>query len=53
MKGLKFDFAGLCEPKETWFLLPMIMVDYNKRRLALAFGFLCFGVSVEIRKEDE
>ena len=53
MKGLKFDFAGLCEPKETWFALPLFMVNYSWGRLTIAIGWLCFGVGLEIRKEDE
>lgn len=53
MKKTKLKLSGFFEPKETWFILPMILVDYNKIRLAFAFGFMCFGVSVEFSKEDE
>ena len=52
MKSLKFDFDVFCEPKETWFLLPMIMIgldDYNC--FSLCCGFLCFGLVIEIRKK--
>lgn len=53
MKKIKFSFDTMFEPKETWFLLPMIMVDCEYDRFALCFGFLCFGVALEISKEDE
>ena len=53
MKSLKFDFDVFCEPKETWFVLPLFMVDYNWGRLTIAIGWLCFGVALEISKEDE
>lgn len=53
MKKLKAEFSGFIGPKETWFVLPLFMVDYNWGRLTIAIGWLCFGVGLEIRKEDE
>ena len=53
MKRLKVNFDVMFEPKETWFLLPMIMIDLGYRRFSLCCGFLCFGVGLEIGKEDE
>lgn len=53
MKNLKFDCDVFCGPKETWFLLPVIVMDFHRGRFTIAAAFLCFGVSVEISKEDE
>ena len=53
MKKLKAEFRGFFDPKETWFVLPLFMVDYNWGRLTIAIGWLCFAVGLEIRKEDE
>ena len=53
MKTLKAEFKGYFNPKGTWFVLPLFMVDYNWGRLTIAIGWLCFGVVLEIRKEDE
>ena len=40
------------EPKETWFLLPMIMIDLGYNRFRLCCGFLCFGLAIEISKNE-
>ena len=53
MRKLKAEFKGFFNPKETWFVLPLFMVDYNWGRLTIAIGWLCFGVGLEIRKDDE
>ena len=53
MKKLKFDFVGYFEPKETWFIFPMLMVSRCYDGLNIAAGFLCFGVFFEICKEEE
>lgn len=53
MRKLKAEFRGFCNPKETWFALPLFMVDYNWGRLTIAIGWLCFGVGLEIKTEDE
>ena len=53
MRKLKTEFRGFFNPKETWFVLPLFMVDYNWGRLTIAIGWLCFGVGLEISTEDE
>lgn len=53
MKNLKFDCDVFCEPKEAWFLLPVIAMEIHCGCFTIAAAFLCFGVSVEISKEDE
>lgn len=53
MRKLKAEFKGFFESKETWFVLPLFMVDYNRGVLTIAIGWLCFGVGLEIWKADE
>ena len=53
MRKLKAEFRGFFNPKETWFVLPLFIVDYSWGRLTIAIGWLCFGVGLEIWKEDE
>ena len=53
MNKLKAEFRGFFAPKEAWFALPWFMVDYNWGRLTIGIGWLCFGVGLEIMKEDE
>ena len=53
MRKLKAEFKGFFEPKETWFILPLFIVDYSWDRLTIAIGWLCFGVGLEIFTEDE
>lgn len=54
MRKLKAEFRGFFNPKETWFVLPLFMVDYNSwGRLTIAIGWLCFGVGLEVSTEDE
>lgn len=53
MRKLKAEFKGFFDPKEAWFILPLLMVDYNRGQLTIGIGWLCFGVGLEIRKEDE
>lgn len=53
MRKLKAEFKGFFNPKEAWFILPLFMVDYNWGRLTIGIGWLCFGVGLEIRREDE
>ena len=53
MKKFKCECRGFFNPKETWFVLPLFMVDYDWGRLTIAIGWLCFGVGLEIWKEDE
>lgn len=53
MRKLKIEFRVFFSPKETWFVLPLFMVDSNWGRLTIAIGWLCFGVELEISTEDE
>ena len=53
MKKLKTEFRVFFNPKETWFILPLFMVDYEWGRLTICIGWLCFGAGLEIEKEDE
>lgn len=53
MRKLKAEFIGFFNPKETWFVLPLFIVDYSWDRLTIAIGWLCFGVGLEVWKEDE
>lgn len=53
MRKLKAEFRGFFNPKETWFILPLFMVDYEWDRLTICIGWLCFGAGLEIEKEDE
>lgn len=54
MRKLKAEFRGFFNPKETWFILPLFMVDYNNwGRLTIAIGWLSFGIELEIEKEYE
>ena len=53
MRKLKAEFRGFFAPKETWFVLPLFVVDYSWDRLTIAIGWLCFGVDLEISTEDE
>ena len=50
-KTIEFDF--MFDPKETWFLSPLIMVARSYDSVAICIGFLCFGFAVEFSKEDE
>lgn len=53
MRKLKAEFSGCFDPKETWFILPLFMVNYSWGRLTIAIGWLCFGAELEIEKEYE
>ena len=53
MRKLKAEFRGFFDLKETCFVLSLFMVDYNWGRLTIAIGWLCFGVGLEVWKEDE
>lgn len=53
MRKLKAEFWWIFDPKETWFVLPLFMLEYNCGVLTIAIGWLCFSVELEIKKEDE
>lgn len=53
MRKIKVDFDVFFDPKEAWFLSPLIMVERSCESVAICFGFLCFGIAVAFCKEDE
>lgn len=53
MKKFKCECRGSCEPKNTWFILPIFMIDRNWGRLSFCFGWLFLGFMIEISRGDE